>query len=255
MVKRRRFLWVTSGAALGTAVAGIPWLSAWAGVAPGDRKSAKKAIEKGGKRMAYEVKSNLKPSALKGISENQVGQHWKLYEGYVANTNALLADLEALRKEGKGGTPLYADRRRRFGFEYNGMVLHEYYFGNLKAGVAEPAADSALRKALTEQFGSFDAWKEDFFKAGASRSIGWAILYMDPATGTLANHFVQLHEEGNPAGFVPVLVMDVWEHAYMVDWGAGGRGDYMKAFYENVNWSVPEKRYSEAKEGKIPLRF
>jgi superoxide dismutase, Fe-Mn family len=205
--------------------------------------------------MAYDVKTNLKPASLKGISESQINQHWKLYEGYVSNANALRGDLEALRKEGKGGTPLYADRRRRFGFEYNGMVLHEYYFGNLKQGTDAPGPDSPLVKALSEQFGSFGAWKEDFSKTGATRSIGWAILYLDPATGLLTNHFIQVHEDGHPAGFVPVLVMDVWEHAYMVDWGAGGRADYMKAFYENVNWDAVAKRYATGREGKIPSRF
>lgn len=205
--------------------------------------------------MKYDVKTGLKPSNLNGISQNQIDQHWKLYEGYVAQTNALREELETLRKEGKGGTPLYADRRRRFGFEYNGMVLHEYYFGNLKAGMAEPAEGSPLRKALTEQYGSFDAFKDDFAKTGASRSIGWAILYLDPATRALNNHFVQLHEEGNVAGFVPILVMDVWEHAYMVDHGAGGRADYIKAFLSNVDWQVAEKRFAEAQAGKIPARF
>jgi superoxide dismutase, Fe-Mn family len=205
--------------------------------------------------MAYEAKAHLKPAGLKGISENQIAQHWKLYEGYVTNTNALRTELEALRIEGKSATPLYADRRRRFGFEYNGMVLHEYYFGNLAAGAPGLADGSALKAALVKEFGSFDAWKEDFVKTGASRSIGWAILYLDPATGALNNHFVQLHEEGNVAGFVPILVMDVWEHAYMVDYGAGGRPDYMKAFSENVHWATAARRYDEAMGGKIPARW
>ena len=205
--------------------------------------------------MAYEAKAHLKPSGLTGISENQISQHWKLYEGYVTNTNTLRTELGTLRKEGQTGTPIYADRRRRFGFEYNGMVLHEFYFGNLKAGAPMLGEKSPLLKALVEQFGSLDLWKEDFLKAGASRSIGWAILYLDPATGALNNHFVQLHEEGNVAGFVPILVMDVWEHAYMVDYGALGRPDYMKAFAENVNWDVVAHRFTEASEGKIPPRY
>lgn len=205
--------------------------------------------------MAYEAKAHLKPTGLKGISENQVAQHWKLYEGYVTNTNALRTELEALRIEGKAGGPLYTDRRRRFGFEYNGMVLHEYYFGNLTAGARGLAEGSALRATLVKEFGSFDDWREDFVKAGASRSIGWAILYLDPAAGALNNHFVQLHEEGNVSGFVPILVMDVWEHAYMVDYGALGRPDYMRAFSENINWDVAARRYDEAVAGKIPARW
>jgi Fe-Mn family superoxide dismutase len=205
--------------------------------------------------MIYEAKTGLKPTGLSGISEEQIAQHWRLYEGYVTQVNGLRKELETLAKEGKGATPSYADRRRRLGFEYNGMVLHEYYFGNLKANVPEPGATGGLKKALTDQFGTFDAFKDDFVNTGASRSIGWAILYLDPATGILNNHFVQLHEEGNVAGFVPILVMDVWEHAYMVDYGAGGRAQYIKAFFSNVNWPVVEKRFAEAIEKKIPARF
>lgn len=209
----------------------------------------------GGKTMAYEARVELKPKDLKGISENQIAQHWKLYEGYVAQSNALRDELAALRKDGKVATPAYADRRRRFGFEYNGMVLHEYYFGNLKAGAPALAADSPLRAALAEQYGTFEVWQEDFVKCGATRGIGWAVLFMDPATGFLTNHFIQLHEDGPVAGFVPVLIMDVFEHAYMVDYPATGRPDYMKAFFENVNWAVAEKRFGDAKAGKIPARW
>lgn len=204
--------------------------------------------------MSYTVRTELKPANLKGISENQIAQHWKLYEGYVAQSNALRTELDQLRKEGKGGTAAYADRRRRFGFEYNGMVLHEYYFGNLKAGVPAPAEGSELKKALIEQFGSFEMFLDDLAKCGATRGIGWAALLMDPATGDLTNHFIQLHEDGNVAGFVPLLLMDVFEHAYMVDFAATARPDYIKVFFENVDWSVVERRYNEAKAGRIPAR-
>jgi Fe-Mn family superoxide dismutase len=250
-----RRLFIRRTASLATAFVVYISSRSWAGRLASSEFGGPKKKTRGGRIMAYEVQSALKPEALKGMSESQINQHWKLYEGYVSNANALRAELEALRKEGKGGTPLYADRRRRFGFEYNGMVLHEYYFGNLKQGSDAPGPDSPLVKAISAQYGSFEVWKDDFIKTGATRSIGWAILYLDPATGMLTNHFIQVHEEGHPAGFVPVLVMDVWEHAYMVDWGAGGRADYMKAFYENVNWSVAAKRYATAVDGKIPSRF
>ncbi len=205
--------------------------------------------------MIYEVNTALKPSGLVGISDEQIGQHWHLYEGYVTNVNALRAELETLRKQGKSDAAAYADRRRRLGFEYNGMVLHEYYFANLKAHAPEPTGTSALKKGLTGQFGTFDAFKEDFVKAGATRSVGWAILYLDPATGTLNTHFIQLHEDGHVAGFVPLLVMDVWEHAYMVDYGAGGRDRYIKAFCSNINWPIVERRFADATAGKVSSRF
>ena len=204
--------------------------------------------------MTYTVKTNLKPTALHGISDAQIAQHWKLYEGYVANVNALTEDLDALRKQGRSHTALYADRRRRRGFEFNGMVLHEYYFGNLKAGTPEPRADSPLGMAFAQHFGSFAALKEDFLNTGATRSVGWAILYLDPVTKGLTNHFVELHEGGHIAGFTPLLVMDVWEHAYMVDHDASGRTEYMKAFFANINWPLVAARYAAVPETRTGVR-
>ncbi len=204
--------------------------------------------------MTYSVHEELKPSGLNGISDEQINDHWKLYEGYIKQANGLKEELAELRKDGKGGSALYADRRRRFGFEYNGMVLHEYYFGNLKAGVDLSGA-SQFKAAIEEQFGSFDAWKEDFCNAGKTRGVGWAICAMDPMTGDINNHFIQLHEDGNVAGYHPLVVMDVWEHAYMVDHKAGGRGDYINAVMSNINWDVVESRLEEARSKATSKRF
>ncbi len=202
--------------------------------------------------MTYEVKEHLKPANLNGISADQIDQHWNLYKGYVTQVNALEAELDALRKEGKEGSPAYTDRRRRYGFEYNGMVLHEWYFGNLKSGGS--SLDGNLKSAIEARWGSVDAWKADFANTGKSRSIGWAVLYVDPETKALANHFIQLHEEGNVAHFQPVLVMDVWEHAYMVDFGAGGRGAYIDQFFANVDLAKASERFDTVSEGRIPAR-
>ncbi len=204
--------------------------------------------------MIYEANSRLKPVGLVGISDEQIEQHWHLYEGYVSQVNGLRNELLTLRREGKTRTPLYADRRRRLGFEYNGMVLHEYYFGNLKAGRPGLSASSALKKALTGQFGTFETFAEDLLNAASTRSVGWAVLTLDPATGNLNNHFIQLHEDGNVASFAPLLVLDVWEHAYMVDYGAGGRADYIKAFFANVNWPIVEERFADAAAGRMSVR-
>ena len=193
----------------------------------------------------YTVRNELKPAGLNGISDDQLADHWKLYEGYVAQSNGLKAQLAELREAGKGDTPLYADRRRRFGFEFCGMVLHEYYFGNLKANV-EQAQAAGFLAAVTERWGSVENWLADFVNTGKSRSIGWAVCAMDPLTGDINNHFIQLHEEGNIPGYSPLLVMDVWEHAYMVDHKAGGRADYIGAFTSNINWAVVEQRFKDA---------
>ena len=203
--------------------------------------------------MTYTVQTQIKPSQLNGISQEQIDQHWKLYEGYVAQSNGLKEELENLRAEGKGGSFTYADRRRRFAFEFCGMVLHEYYFANLKADVDVGSAAN-FQTLVSQKWGSFEAWQEDFINTGKSRSIGWAVCALDPVTGDVNNHFIQLHEEGNVPGYHPLVVMDVWEHAYMVDHAASGRPDYIKAFFTNINWEVVEKRLKESEEKKASVR-
>lgn len=204
--------------------------------------------------MEYIVQDKLMPKGLLEISDEQISDHWSLYKGYVAQTNTLNKELARLAQEGNVGSLMFADRRRRLGFEYNGMVLHEYYFGNLKAGISEPAKGDLLT-ALSKSFGSYASWKENFESAGKTRGIGWAIVYADPMNGALTNHFIQEHENGNIAGFEPILVMDVWEHAYMVDHRAGGRGNYIAAFMQNINWEKVEERFAAVRDGKASKRF
>ncbi len=204
--------------------------------------------------MIYTVRDELMPQNLLDISNDQITDHWSLYKGYVNQVNALNKELDEFTLAGKVDSLVFADRRRRRGFEYNGMVLHEYYFGNLKAGDEAPQR-SELLKAITNSFGSYDAWKANFEAAGKTRGIGWAILYADPINGALTNHFIAEHENGNIAGFEPILVMDVWEHAYMVDHRAGGRGNYIAAFMKNINWDKVAERYDDVRNGKASKRF
>ena len=202
----------------------------------------------------YTPRLELKPSNLIGISDEQIAQHWALYEGYVTQSNALKAELEKLRAEGQGATAAYVDRRRRFGFEMAGMVLHEYYFGNLKAGV-DAAQAAQFQAAAAKTFGSFANWQADFANTGKSRGIGWAVCAIDPQTGDLNNFFIQLHEENNIPGYHPIVVMDVWEHAYMVDQKATGRPAYIDEFMKNINWLVVEQRYTAAVANQSSKRF
>jgi Fe-Mn family superoxide dismutase len=194
------------------------------------------------------------PRGLDGISDGQIEDHWGLYKGYVTQTNALRKELADMRAGGQGAGMAYADRRRRFGFEYNGMVLHEYYFGNLTRG-ASADMNGAFAALAADAFGGFDNWKADFVNAGKTRGIGWAICYYDPMNGEINNHFVQLHEDGNVASFQPLVVMDVFEHAYMIDYKAAGRPTYIEAFMKNINWPVIEQRIAAAKGGQIVRRF
>lgn len=192
---------------------------------------------------AYKVRTELRPKNLDGISEDQIAQHWSLYEGYVKNVNLLNEHLSAFAKKGEYG-PEFAELKRRLGFEYDGMVLHEHYFGVLKGGKTLPNG-SSLAKAIDTNFGGFDAWLKEFKAMGKMRGVGWVILYCDPKTDALSNNWVTLHESGHPAGYIPLLVMDVWEHAYMVDHGVTGRGDYVEAFMKNVDWTVVERTFRE----------
>ncbi|HLQ35486.1 MAG TPA: superoxide dismutase [Chloroflexota bacterium] len=194
----------------------------------------------------YKAKSfNL--SGLNGISDKTLEMHFKLYEGYVDQTNKLSGQLEEITRSGKasGTNPAFAEITRWLGFEYNGMILHEYYFGNLKAQAsAQPSGE--LKQALERSFGSIDVFFTEFKAVGAMRGVGWAILFQDPATGKLSNHWISLHQDGNPAGFKPLLVMDVWEHAFLLDYKPADRGKYMDAFISNVDWEAVQRRFKAA---------
>ena len=182
-------------------------------------------------------------SGLNGISDQTLEVHFGLYAGYVKNTNTLNEQLYSLLQEGKNTTPGYAELTRRLGFEYNGMVLHEWYFGNLtSSGGAEVAPSSALGEALAANFGSVENWKKDFTSVGAMRGVGWAVTYLDPATGRISNHWITLHEDGNVAGFKPLVVMDVWEHAFLLDYKPAERPKYIEAFMSNLDVSTVESR-------------
>lgn len=191
---------------------------------------------------AYTAKDfNL--SDLTGISNETLEIHFTLYKGYVTNTNLLNEKLSEMIKGGQAGTPGYAELTRRLGFEYNGMVLHEYYFGNMKKdGTGEPAAGSAFKTAAEANFGDFETWKKDFVSIGTMRGVGWAVCYQDPNTGRLSNHWITLHEEGNIAGFNPILVLDVWEHAFFRDYKPAERPKYIEAFFSNVDWDAAANR-------------
>lgn len=185
---------------------------------------------------------------LDGISDDQIAEHLKLYAGYVKQVNTLNELLADLHGQGKalGKSPEFAELTRRLGFEYNGMILHEYYFSNLrKAAEPMPASGSGLAQALGESFGSVDQWRADFHAVGEMRGVGWVILAEDPMTSRLTNHWITLHQDGFPAGFKPLLVMDVWEHAFMRDYKVTERAKYIEAFFRNVDWQMVERRLRE----------
>jgi len=190
--------------------------------------------------MAYTANDYGNLIGMEGFSETLLNNHFTLYQGYVTNTNKLMDTLAAMLKEGKVGTLEYAELKRRLGFEFNGMRLHEYYFSNL-GGKGAPDKSGKLGKKLADDFGSYQDWEKDFKGTGTIRGIGWTVLYQDNVTGKLFNQWINEHETGHPAGCLPILVMDVFEHAFITDYGLK-RVDYIEAFFKNINWDVVESR-------------
>jgi len=190
--------------------------------------------------MAYTAKDYTNLIGMEGFSETLLKNHFTLYQGYVTNTNKLMDSLSAMLKEEKVGTPEYSELKRRMGFEFDGMRLHEYYFGNFGGkGVLDKSGK--LGKKLAEDFGSYEDWERDFKGTGTMRGIGWAILYQDNITGKLINQWINEHETGHLTGCIPILVMDVFEHAFITDYGLK-RADYIGAFFKNIDWKVVESR-------------
>lgn len=188
----------------------------------------------------YTKKDYSRLAGMPGFSDQALDIHFALYEGYVNNTNKLLEKLETYLKEGKTGEPAYAELKRRLGWEFDGMRLHEYYFDAL-GGNGQPDPSGALGKALEKYFGSFEKWQEDFTAVGKMRGIGWVALYQDPEAGKLINFWINEHNEGHPAGLNLILIMDVFEHAFVPDYGTNKAG-YIEAFQKNLDWGILEKR-------------
>lgn len=173
---------------------------------------------------------------LSGLSDTLLTNHFTLYEGYVKNTNALINLLSTKEI----GTPEYSELKRRFGWEWNGMRLHELYFENLtKTSIG--IEDGLLKEKIEKAYGSFEDWKKDFAGIAAMRGIGWVVLYQDPINGMLFSAWINEHDLGHLAGCTPLLVMDVFEHAYMTDYGIK-KADYIETFFRSVDWKKAEER-------------
>jgi len=190
----------------------------------------------------YEAKNFERLLGTAGFSDTLLKNHFTLYQGYVTNTNKLADILTPMVKDGKAATPEFAELKRRLGWEFNGMRLHEYYFGNMIKGGAELNRDSNFSQKLVADFGSYENWEKEFKATGTMRGIGWTILYHDPAADRLFNVWVTEHDAGHLAGAKPLLVLDVFEHAYVLDYGLK-RADYIEAFFKAIDWSAVGQRF------------
>jgi Fe-Mn family superoxide dismutase len=179
-----------------------------------------------------------------GLSDDLLKMHFQLYEGYVKNVNLVLQKLKSLTRSNRASSYEFGAFKRRLGWEFDGMRLHELYFSNL-GGRSGPGEKMSIYQAIEKQFGSFDLWKRDFLATGAIRGIGWVILIRDPKEDRLINLWINEHDLGHLAGCEPLLVMDVWEHAYLTEYGLD-RKKYMEVFLEKVNWDVVQERFSQS---------
>lgn len=188
--------------------------------------------------MVYSQKDYNYLLNAKGLSDVMLSNHFSLYGGYVKNVNLIVE----LLKNTKANSPEYNEFKRRFGWEWNGMKMHEYYFDNLSKDIQLLNNESKLFTEIETQFGSYDKWLEDFKATGMIRGIGWVALVKDRETNSLMNLWIGEHNEGHLCNQDVLLVMDVWEHAYITDYGIK-RADYINTFFENVNWKEVEDRF------------
>lgn len=196
-------------------------------------------------RMQYQARTFALPE-LKGLSKKQIDVHLALYEGYVKNINLLMATIAAYQKtEDEGGKFAIAEMRRRLGFEFDGMRMHEYYFEQFE-GERGGDPESALAKCAAERYGSGDEFIAHIKQVAGTRGIGWTVVYYDPAVKSLHTAWVDDHQLGQLAGLPIILALDMWEHAYMVDYVPADKKNYVDAFLDNVNWTVIEERFARA---------
>lgn len=180
---------------------------------------------------------------MPGFTDNLLKMHFQLYQGYVKNVNSLLDELKKYSDQGMANSYTYGALKRRLGWEFDGMRLHELYFGNL-GGKGSPSPSSSIYKAIVAQYKDFDSWQKDFVATGAMRGVGWAILYYDPIHDRLFNAWINEHDTGHLAGGNPLLVMDVWEHAFITQFGLD-RAKYIQAFMSNIDWDVVNERWMQ----------
>jgi len=188
--------------------------------------------------MTYQVRP-FDLAGVQGLSKRAIDLHLGLYKGYVDNLNKLLEQAP------KGGSPLAQDGyNRRFAFEYNGVKLHEIFFEQLVGKARQPLADSDWNEALKEHFGDFNGWKSGIEALATTRGVGWVLTLRERDTSRLYNFWVDLHHVNMPADSQIVFALDVWEHAFLIDFTPAQKADYVKTILENVDWAVVEKRFA-----------
>lgn len=197
--------------------------------------------------MSYEVKSFSHLTGIKGLSDELLKNHITLYQGYVMHTNKFNEAMMEMVESGREILSEFAELKRRFGFEWNGMRLHEYYFMNMSKEIVLIDKNSSLLQKIMEDYGSYERWEREFRAVGMMRGIGWTIAYYDPVSNKILNVWINEHHTGHLAGLMPILVMDCFEHAYMTDYGLK-RADYIEVFFKLINWEIVSDRFDTLKQ-------
>lgn len=184
--------------------------------------------------------------ALIGISADAVSEHLKLYAGYVKHANLIIQKIQELSADRDANMYTLGELQRRFGFEFDGMRNHEYYFKSFEGGAQAVDETGVLYKKIVEQWGSFDVWLTSYKTLAMTRGVGWAMLYYDTHTSQLVMSWVDEQHLGQLTGLTPVLALDMWEHSFVMDYKPSGKKQYIEDFFKNINWGVIEKNYTNA---------
>ncbi|HVU79905.1 MAG TPA: Fe-Mn family superoxide dismutase [Candidatus Paceibacterota bacterium] len=195
--------------------------------------------------MNYEEKKFDIP-ALDGISKESIDQHLALYAGYVKNFNAMSALMPEYAQDPEKHNHALSEIIRRRSFEWDGMRLHELYFSQFEGGAAPLSPDSALAKQMEAEYHKQEYFLGMFKMIAMMRGPGWAMLYWDPVGKQFVTGFSGEQHQGHFVSLPVILALDVWEHAFLLDYGATGKAKYVDAFLKNLNWSVIEKRFDAA---------
>ena len=180
-------------------------------------------------------------SRVKGISREALDAHLQLYQGYVENTNKLL-QVALAAKANPGKQPDPEGWVHRLGFEFNGMVLHELFFDQLRGPSGDLPSDGLLGEAADTSFGGVQGWRDHMIAVARTRGPGWVMSARDASSNRLLTFWIEEHEVGVPAGLEPVFLLDLWEHAYLHDFGVKGREQWVEAVLDNIDWKVIEDR-------------
>lgn len=198
--------------------------------------------------MSSFIEKKFNIGELAGISSKTIGEHLKLYAGYVKHANLIIdriTELSADTESTEKNAFTISELQRRFGFEFDGMRNHEYYFEQFEGGAKDIPKEGKLWKKLEADFGSFEAAFARFKAIAMTRGIGWAILYYDQTTERLVHAWVDEQHLGHLTGLKIIVALDMWEHSYMLDYIPSEKKKYIEAFFANVNGDVLERRFAE----------